>query len=210
MKVNFRRVWQYSLLVAMLMIVIGIATGGKDVDRYADRMEALMADGRYEEALQVGIESDKTDARLMLLRIRALAHERQLGDRLFQYPVVSPGIDLYARGGDEALCGCLIDRDLERFAELLPQYYAVTDSLPRYYREALILYNHQHSQPRIIYHDSVLDTDYADLQQLERAHPKGRARQMAVFSHYEDTYWYYYDYPSAFGMALLGDSSTGH
>ena len=187
----------------MLMIIIGIATDAKDVVRYADRMETLMADGCYQEALKVGAESDKTDVRLTQLRIKALAHEHQLGDRLFRYPVVGSGSslyvadgqDLYSSGGDYALCACLIDRRLDRFAELLPEYYTVNDSLPRYYREALVLYKHQHSHPLIDFQDAVLDTDYADLQKLESEHPKGRGRQLAVFRQYEGTYWYYYDYP---------------
>jgi hypothetical protein len=32
------------------------------------------------------------------------------------------------------------------------------------------------------------------MQELERQYPSRRARQMAVFQQYEDTYWYYYEY----------------
>ncbi len=191
---NFRRVWQVSLAVAVLMFIIGIATDDKDVDRYASRMEKLMAKGDYQAALEVGDESDKTNRRLMQLRIEALAHEHLLGERLFSYPIVGRGSSLVKKGGDYALCGYLIDKRLDQFVELLPKYYTIDSRLPRYYREALIQYNHLRSHPKVAYHDNVLDTDYLDMQEIERKHKDMSARQMAVFRHYEGTYWYYYEY----------------
>ena len=201
MKLNFRRIWQITLTVAMLMLVIGIAIDTTDVHRYASRMERLMAAGDYQGALRVGEHSDKTDRRLLQLRIEALAHEHLLGERLFSYPVKGQSkvlgmkdTDLMRQGGDRVLCACLIDRQLDRFVELLPLYYKIDDHLPRYYREALIQYNHLRSVPRITYHDNVLDTDYRDLQELESHYADRNARHVAVFRQYEDTYWYYYEY----------------
>lgn len=194
MKVNFRRLWQCVLTVAMLMFVIGMAIDTTDVKCYASQMEHLMAKGDYQGALEVGSASDKTDQHLMLLRIDALAHEHQLGDRLFSYPIAGSAKAIAAKGGDYALCASLIDKDLDRFVQLLPKYYQVNDKLPRYYREALIQYSHLRSHPAIVYHDNVMDTDYQDMQELERQYPSRRARQMAVFQQYEDTYWYYYEY----------------
>ena len=182
------------------MLVIGIAIDISDVERYALRMQRLMDEGRYAEALHVGDRSDKTDERLLELRIEALGHEKQLGERLFAYPVKGGshsltigGKSLYSLGGDYTLCASLIDKDLDRFVELLPQYYEVDERLPRYYREALILYTHLRTNPKIVYHDAVMDTDYDDLQQLERKYPDRRARQVAVYRQYEGTYWYYYE-----------------
>lgn len=194
MKMNFRHMWQMTLTMAVLMLVIGMAIDTTDVKRYASRMEQLMAEGDYEAALKVGERSDKTDRRLMTLRIEALAHEHLLGDRLFIYPVKGRSHQMVQRGGDYELCAYLIDKDLDRFVEALPRYYQVDSTLPRYYREALIQYNHVRSTPRLVYHDTVLDTDYNDLQQLERLHADRRARQVAVFRQYEGTYWYYYAY----------------
>ena len=194
MKVNFRRVWQISLTVAVLMLIVGIATGTTDVKRYAQLMESRMAEGDYSAALEVGSKSDKTDSHLMQLRIQALAHEHLLGERLFAYPVIGRSGNMARKGGDYELCAYLIDKDLDHFVKALPKYYKIDDQLPRYYREALILYNHLRSTPAIIYHDNVLDTDYRDLQELERKYPNRRARQVAVFSQYEGTYWYYYAY----------------
>lgn len=194
MNVNFRRLWQYSLAVAMLMFVIGIAIDSTDVTTYTRRMQGCMAEGDYAKALQVGERSDKTDRQLLLLRMKALDHEHLLGERLFTYPVVGRGGQLVRKGGDYELCAYLIDKNLPRFVAALPKYYALDDQLPRHYREALVLYMHQHSNPAIVYHDNVMDTDYKDMQQQERLYPDPKARQMVLSQNYGGTYWYYYDY----------------
>lgn len=194
MNVNFRRLWQYSLAVAMLMFVIGIAIDSTDVTTYIHRMQGYMAAGDYAKALQVGERSDKTDRRLLLLRMEALGHEHLLGERLFTYPVVGRGGQLVHKGGDYELCAYLIDKNLTRFVSVLPKYYALDEQLPRHYREALVLYMHQHSNPAVVYHDNVMDTDYKDMRQQECLYPDPKARQMVLSQNYGGTYWYYYDY----------------
>ena len=197
--------------MAVLMFIIGIAIDSTDVRRYASRMERLMQRGDYQAALEVGDESDKTDRHLMMLRIEALGHEHQLGDRLFSYPIQGKSADVKGLQGkqgdmtnlkgDYELCAYLVDKQLDKFAAALPHYYSLSDSqsgqrlrLPRYYREALVLYNHLRSNPQIIFHNTVMDTDFQDFRQLERQYSDPKARQVAVFRHYEGTYWYYYFY----------------
>lgn len=94
---------------------------------------------------------------------------------------------------DYRLCALLIDRDLDAFVKLLPQYYAIDDNLPRHYREALTLYTHLRSNPTIVYHNTVMDTDFADLQALERKQPNASARRLALYDQYGSTYWCYYE-----------------
>ena len=136
--------------MAVLMFVIGIAIDTTDVQRYASRMEKLIARGDYQQALEVGKRSDKTNQHLMQLRIKALGHEHQLGDKLFLYPLTGKGGQFVKQGGDYELCAYLIDKNLDSFVEVLPKYYKIDDKLPRYYREALVQYNHLRSNPRII------------------------------------------------------------
>ena len=95
---------------------------------------------------------------------------------------------------DYLLCGYLIDRRLDTFARALKQYYTEGDSLPRYYREAFILYNHRHSQPVMVYHDPVLDEDYEDFRKTENQHPQANERKGKLLETYADSYWFYYDY----------------
>ena len=96
--------------------------------------------------------------------------------------------------GDYRLCGLLIDRDLDAFASHLADYYPSVDSLPRHYREALVLYNHLRSNPCVVYQDAAMEADYADLQELERQYPLLSERKVRVEEKYAGSYWFYYNY----------------
>ena len=95
---------------------------------------------------------------------------------------------------DYLLCGYLIDCRLDSFAHALPRYYTVNDSLPRYYREALVLYNHRHSHPHVLYHDPVLDVDYRDMRKMMGACRDNNERRVKMLENYAGSYWSYYDY----------------
>ena len=95
---------------------------------------------------------------------------------------------------DYVLCGLLIDRDLDAFAETLPRYYDLSEQLPKHYREALTLYRHLRSTPYIIYEDPVMEEDWEDMQLLEKQYAKTRERQLNMLEHYGNSYWYYYYY----------------
>ena len=95
---------------------------------------------------------------------------------------------------DYVLCGYLLDRNLDMFAKVLPNFYTVGDNMPKHYREALILYNHLRSNPVVVYHNSVMDTDFKDLQTLEKQYASYEERKQAVYDQYSETYWWYYEY----------------
>ena len=175
MIVNFRRLWHYSLAVAMLMFLIGIAIDSTDVTTYTRQVRDCMAEGDYAGALRIGERSDKTDRQLMMLRMEALRHEHLMGERLFSYPIVGEGRPLVGKGGDY-----------------------VSQLLPRHYREALVLYNHLRANPVVVYHDNVMDTDFKDLQKLRRTFADKKAAQVAISRNYGGTYWYYYYYLNNF------------
>lgn len=108
MIVNFRRLWHYSLAVAMLMFLIGIAIDSTDVATYTRQVRDCMAEGDYAGALRIGERSDKTDRQLMMLRMEALRHEHLMGERLFGYPIV--GEETAGRQGRRLRALCLSDR----------------------------------------------------------------------------------------------------
>lgn len=95
---------------------------------------------------------------------------------------------------DYLLCGYLVDRNLDAFVHALPHYYNVNDSLPRHYREALTLYTHLRSNPVVVYHNTVMDTDFEDMQKLEKECATESERKLKVFDQYYGTYWWYYYY----------------
>ena len=233
-----QRVWVNLLLMVMMMFFVAIVGSTNAVFHFSSHAERALIHGNVDEALRVGDESQETDKRLTMLRVYALSKKGQLGERLFNYPVVGNSnvilpmhttlqilsadsiwkhlgampshvcdADLYYRilerdslatqaVADYRLCGCLIDRRLDDFVRLLPQYYEVADSLPlpRHYQEALILYRHLHTNPSVVYHHAVLDEDWKNLKQLEKQYKLLSERKYRVFDHYEGSYWYYYYY----------------
>lgn len=97
---------------------------------------------------------------------------------------------------DYLLCACLMDRNLDAFAANITKYYSVADTvaLPKHYREALTLYTHMRSAPRVIYKNSVVEADFQDYQKLEKSISGECERKTALRETYGNTYWYYYQY----------------
>ena len=100
---------------------------------------------------------------------------------------------------DYQLCGLLIDKRIDDFVRLLRRYYSEGDTLdidrlPRHYREAMTLYTHLRSKPVVVYHNSVMDEDWKNLQELEAEYADLTERKGRVEEHYRGTYWYYYEY----------------
>ena len=95
---------------------------------------------------------------------------------------------------DYLLCGYLIDRQIDQFANEIGRYYHINDSLPKHYREALTLYTHMRTHPKVVYHNAVMDEDYDNFQELERDYKDAIERKGKVEEKYRETYWYYYKY----------------
>lgn len=93
---------------------------------------------------------------------------------------------------DWLLCAYLLDRKLDAFIDALPQYYKVDENLPRSYKEALVLYNHTHKNPHVVFKNEVLDTDYHDFISLARSMKNPQERLAALKDNYGKTYWFYY------------------
>lgn len=93
---------------------------------------------------------------------------------------------------DYLLTAYLLDCDLDAFAGAITGFYDITKPLPTHYKEALVLYNHLRSVPKIEYHDSVLDADYDDFTKLYRSQKDPVVRKATVRTTYGNTYWFYY------------------
>lgn len=96
--------------------------------------------------------------------------------------------------GDYLLSGYLIDKHIDMFASEISKYYTLNDSLPKHYREALVLYSHLHSKSVVDYHDTVLEEDYEGFRELRSKYPVKMEQQGKVEEQYFGTYWYYYWY----------------
>lgn len=225
-------------ILAAMMIGVGLLSNSNDITHYRLRMERLLMHGEYAKVLEVGKQSDKSDANLTMLRVFALAHEGRLGDELFKYPVsgtsasivpqladgkmlmLSPDsvyrmlgaiprhgqstkhyLNAIVKSGQATkaaieyqLCGMLIDKNLDGFVSLLMKTHKIDDSLPLHYREALILYTHRRSSPKVVYRNTVMDTDYDDMQRLEAETHSPGERRIMVYKQFAGTYWEYFDY----------------
>jgi hypothetical protein len=98
------------------------------------------------------------------------------------------------RAADYALCASLLDRRLDTFAEILPRYYIINDSLPRHYKEALVLYNQLAEVPIVEYEDETLQEKLVSMHIMEDTLHTARRRYNLTRETYGDTYWWYYYY----------------
>ena len=95
---------------------------------------------------------------------------------------------------DYLLSGYLIDKQIDTFAKEVGKYYALNDSLPKHYREALVLYAHLRSKPVAVYRNTVMDEDYDNFRELRSKYPQKMEQKGKVQEEYFGTYWYYYWY----------------
>ena len=92
---------------------------------------------------------------------------------------------------DYRLMGQLIDRQLDSFVVTLPRYYSLNaDSLPRHYREALQLYQHQ--RDTIVCNDSLMHLRFLEFHRYDSIYPNKRERKIRTEEEFRGTYWYYY------------------
>lgn len=130
-------------------------------------------------------------------------------DRFFQHlgarPRVGQGTIDYLRAQlrqhpesryalDYLLCACLMEKRVDEFVALLEEHCAIGDSLPKHYREALLLYVHQHSAPRVVYSNDVLEADYQDYQRLYSPYDEPQECLTHLRETFGNTYWYYFDF----------------
>ena len=262
----------FSILAAMLVVTCCMGNNDGLLHRQL-RMERLVSEGKFDDALKVNMDYRDADSSMTMLQVYCLASQGRLGEDLFKYPLcggskallptrdksvrfrytsavglwrllgAAPGEEIksarsyfltlkrqgYAKPvvTDYDLVACLLDCDLDAFASgirkvydfrsdeekkveekrieklrkageedtlaakgpvLLPQ-----ERLPKYYRQALVLYTRTHSQRVLTYTDNVVDADYDDYLKLERRHYDSvNEKEISVGSSFAGTYWYYY------------------
>lgn len=95
---------------------------------------------------------------------------------------------------DYYLSGLLLDKELERFAKAAEVCFFEQDTLPRYYREALVLHRQSHSDYALQVRDSLMLERFGKftVRQKEFVSPIEEKNQMR--REFGDTYWWYYYY----------------
>ncbi len=83
-----RHTWQCLAQLLVMMLLTTLVANNDRVFHYRMKMERLMMEGKYKEALTVGRRSRDTDSSLTMLRIACLYKTGGMGNRLFAYPLV--------------------------------------------------------------------------------------------------------------------------
>ena len=146
-------------LVLMFLLVGLLGNGDREFHKRA-RMEYLVDQRRYREALDMAQRLEHPDSVSSMLTIYSVARCGHLTDSLFHYRLVGEGKVMRpspqvhslltpdsilnrvtSKSANYQLMGFLLNRDLPTFAAYLPLYYKTNGPMPRYYAEAWHLYH---------------------------------------------------------------------
>lgn len=75
------------VILSIIMSLIGLQGNGNDVLHYELKIERLLNEKKYDEAINVGRKSLVTSEKLTYLRAFALSNKNELGEKIFEYPV---------------------------------------------------------------------------------------------------------------------------
>lgn len=79
---------------------------------------------------------------------------------------------------DYYLCALLLEKKLDLFAKELHDLYDIDESLPKHYKEALVLYRHRHGEYEMPFEATQMEQDYQQF--------------LNSSDNYQNTYWQYY------------------
>lgn len=95
---------------------------------------------------------------------------------------------------DYYLCSLLLSKQIDKFVSYIGHFYNINGPLPTHYREALLLYTHLRSNPKIIFKNNIMEADFQDFQTLESKPGNATGRRNQLKDVYGNTYWFYYFY----------------
>ena len=96
---------------------------------------------------------------------------------------------------DYELCGYLLDKDIDRFAEAMLAYRLFDiNRQPKHYREAMVLYTHMRSNPIMKYENTVMEADYQEFMNIIKQTTDPAQRKAIAEASYGTTYWFYFFY----------------
>ena len=206
-------------LTIMMLMVVGISNTDVTL-HHRIKMESHIINGDYDEALNVGREYSDADESLTMLRAYALSKKGQLGEHIFEYPVIGGSRAFYPDGrnvrslmiyngditkfirrrgighnnvqADYKLCGQLADCSLDKFARDVRRYYKYDMSLPKHYKEALLLYNDVAVGDTVEYADTAMVARFNQFKKACKHYAGSDKLHNVLNKDYFGTYWYYY------------------
>ena len=96
---------------------------------------------------------------------------------------------------DYYLCSLLLDRKLDTFVQELDFFVDIDESLPKYYKEAIVMYKASHADCKLESHSGVEDR-YKDYCWLKQTKSSSMDYYKQLREQFSETYWWYYDFGS--------------
>lgn len=205
--------WENLMQMSVMMLMVCLIANGDDTLHRRMKMETYYSRGDYDGVLDVMSRTTRADAAMTMLCAAALSERRELPDRLFEFPVVGGGKALKPignsrkvvnipdsivaetidrNGSDYLLCQLLMDRNLPEFIDQLTAHHLINAELPRYYREAVILFNDLYPDYSIKYVDDDYMARYKAFGGIMYQDIPEKKKMFESHRNFSDTYWWYY------------------
>lgn len=95
---------------------------------------------------------------------------------------------------DYYLSALLLDKKLDKFASVVEDSFFEQDTLPRYYREAIMLYKQSYpAYPRVL-NDTLMIQRLQEFDKLQKEYTSPVEQKNRMRREFGDTYWWYYRY----------------
>ena len=190
-----------NLYIAIcLLLYCYIASNTNELTHYKYKINHYIEANKYDKALNVGKSSLNINSEVFNLRTKAMLLNNSLGNNLFLYPIakgtdsikVDYNLDTH-RKQDAILCNLLLQKNLPAFANLISKTYDIkSPNLPKYYKEALVLYLAKTIDTDLNYHSTTIETNYNDFITEMKKYSNINVRSNACRDLYSDTYFWYY------------------
>ena len=95
---------------------------------------------------------------------------------------------------DYYLSALLLERKLEKFVQSFDELYTVRDSVPRYYQQALFLYDKMHPSNKPKVADEAMEEQWKTYEEEKNSLAGTIGEGNRMRRKFGDTYWWYYQY----------------
>ena len=95
---------------------------------------------------------------------------------------------------DYYLSALLLDKKLDKFASVVEDSFFEQDTLPRYYREAIMLYKQSHPAYPLVLNDTLMIQRLQEFDKLQKEYTSPVEQKNRMRREFGDTYWWYYRY----------------
>lgn len=130
------------------------------------------------------------DSIYYLLGVRPYTGEDRL---VFLHNICYKGTGKYT-ALDYYISALLLEKQLDRFAQVMTDLYEIEERLPRHYDEAFLLFLDSHPDYPYQVTDSALIQRYADYRKRQADFTSAIEEQNGMRREFGDTYWWYFDY----------------